>query len=391
MKESTATSAGARADISRDLQARSGTAAPHRTAEHETAITGKMTGAQRFLRACLRQPVDITPVWFLRQAGRYMAEYQAVRRHHSLLEICRTPQLAAEVTITAAEKLDVDAAIIFADLLLPFTPMGLDFEFVHGEGPAVHNPVRTSADVDRLRTDRVAELGYVAQAIQRVSAHFNDRLGIIGFCGAPYTLASYMIEGGGSRNWIETKSLMYRDPGAFRALLEKLIEVLIPYCAQQVEAGADAVQVFDSWVGSLSVEDYREFVLPLTTKFIHRLQALGVPVIYFGVDTASLLPSMRTTGADVLGLDWRVPLHTAWANIDHACAVQGNLDPLTLFAPPDLLRNRIHGILAQTAGRPGHVFNVGHGIVPGTPVENVQAAVRFVREYAMASQQDSAP
>lgn len=342
-----------------------------------------MTGAQRFLRACLRQAVDVTPVWFLRQAGRYMTEYQAVRRHHSLLEICRTPQLAAEVTITAAEKLDVDAAIIFADLLLPLTPMGLDFEFVHGEGPAVHKPIRSSADIDLLRTDRAAELGYVAEAIQKVGEHFRNRLAVIGFCGAPYTLASYMIEGAGSRNWIETKSLMYRDPGAFRALLEKLIEVLVPYCAQQVEAGADAIQVFDSWVGSLSVEDYRELVLPLTTKFIRRLQSLGVPVIYFGVDTASLLPAMRTIGADVLGLDWRVPLETAWGSIDYACAVQGNLDPITLFAPQDLLRTRIQSILAQAGGRPGHIFNVGHGIVPGTPVENVQAAVRFVREYAI--------
>jgi uroporphyrinogen decarboxylase len=265
--------------------------------------------------------------------------------------------------------------------------MGLDFEFVHGEGPAVHNPVRTSADVDRLRTDRVAELAYVAEAIQQVAAHFSNRLGIIGFCGAPYTLASYMVEGAGSRNWIETKSLMYRDPGAFRALLEKLIEVLVPYCAQQVEAGADAIQIFDSWVGSLSVEDYREFVLPLTTEFIHRVQALGVPVIYFGVDTASLLPTMRTTGADVLGLDWRVPLDAAWASIDHTCAVQGNLDPLTLFAPQERLRSRVYGILSRAGARPGHIFNVGHGIVPGTPVENVQAAVRFVREYAAASQQ----
>jgi uroporphyrinogen decarboxylase len=346
-----------------------------------------MTGAQRFLRACLRQPVDVAPVWFLRQAGRYMAEYQAVRRHHSLLDICRTPQLASEVTITAAEKLDVDAAIIFADLLLPFTPMGLDFEFVNGEGPVVHKPVRSAADIDRLRTDRVAELGYVSQAISKVAAHFKDRLGIIGFCGAPYTLASYMVEGGGSRNWIETKKLMYRDPGAFRALLEKLVEVLAPYCRQQIEAGADAIQIFDSWVGSLSVQDYREFVLPLTTELIRRVQSFGVPVIYFGVDTASLLPAMRSTGADVLGLDWRVPLDAAWAVIDHACAVQGNLDPITLFAPQDLIRDRVHSILSQAAGRPGHIFNVGHGIVPGTPVENVQASVRFVREYAAATQQ----
>jgi uroporphyrinogen decarboxylase len=367
MTDPIAISTGVLSDPSRDLKA-------------------SMTGTQRFLRACLRQPVDVTPVWFLRQAGRYMAEYQSVRRHHSLLEICRTPQLAAEVTITAAEKLDVDAAIIFADLLLPFTPMGLEFEFVNGEGPVVHKPVRTVADIDELRTDRVAELSYVSEAISLVSAHFKDRLGIIGFCGAPYTLASYMIEGGGSRNWIETKSLMYRDPGAFRSLLEKLIEVLVPYCQQQIDAGADAIQVFDSWVGSLSVQDYREFVLPLTTGFIRRIQAFGVPVIYFGVDTASLLPAMRSTGADVLGLDWRIPLDAAWAILDHSCAVQGNLDPITLFAPHDLLRDRVHSILSHAAGRPGHIFNLGHGIVPGTPVENVQAVVRLVREYASMPQ-----
>jgi uroporphyrinogen decarboxylase len=213
-----------------------------------------------------------------------------------------------------------------------------------------------------------------------------DRLGIIGFCGAPYTLASYMIEGGGSRNWVHTKTLMYSDPGAFRALLEKLVEVLVPYCKQQIEGGADVIQIFDSWAGTLSVEDYRQFVLPLTAAFIRRVQSLGVPVIYFGVDTASLLPAMRSTGADVLGLDWRVPLDVAWATVDHACAVQGNLDPIALFAPQDLLRDRVNSVLSQAAGRPGHIFNVGHGIVPGTPVENVQAVVRFVREYAPTPQ-----
>ena len=360
-------------DISSGLKARF---------DEADSATGRMTGAQRFLRACLRQPVDVTPVWFLRQAGRYMAEYQAVRRRHSLLEICRAPALAAEVTITAAEKLDVDAAIIFADLLLPFTPMGLDFEFVNGEGPVVHRPIRTSDDIDTLRTDRAVELGYVAEAVRQVADHFRDRLAVIGFCGAPYTLASYMIEGAGSRNWVHTKSLMYRDPGAFRALLEKLVEVLVPFCRQQIEAGADAIQIFDSWAGSLSPVDYSEFVLPLTTALIRRIQSLGVPVIYFGVDTASLLPAMRTTVADVIGLDWRIPLDAAWSTLGHACAVQGNLDPITLFAPQDVLRSRVHSILSQAAGRPGHIFNLGHGIVPGTPVENVQAAVRFVREYA---------
>lgn len=368
--------------LSADLRARSGMPIGTRhEPEHDTP-PGPMTGAQRFLRACLRQPVDRTPVWFLRQAGRYMPEYQAVRRHHSLLEICKNPALAAEVTITAAEKLDVDAAIIFADLLLPFEAMDLPFEFLAGEGPMVHRPVRTAADVDRLRTDRAAELGYVGEALRKVSAHFKHRLGLIGFCGAPYTLASYMIEGGGSRNWIETKSLMYRDAGAWRELLDKLVTVLVTYCSQQVEGGADVIQIFDSWAGSLSVVDYREFVLPVTTELIRKVQALGVPVIYFGVGTASLLPAMRETGADVMGLDWRVPLDQGWRALGHGCAVQGNLDPITLFAPPELLERRVHDVLAQAGGRPGHIFNLGHGIVPGTPVENVQRVVQFVRDFA---------
>jgi uroporphyrinogen decarboxylase len=339
-------------------------------------------GASRFVRACLRQPVDRTPVWFLRQAGRYMPEYQAVRKHHTLLEICKQPKLAAEVTITAAEKLDVDAAIIFADLLLPFECMGLDFEFQAGEGPVVHHPVRTVEDIDRLRTDRASELGYVARAIEHVVAHFKSNIGIIGFCGAPFTLASYMIEGGGSRNYIHTKTLMYRQTDAWRRLLDKLVIVLTQYARQQVDAGADVIQVFDSWAGALSVEDYRDFVLPTTKILIKEIQSMGVPVIYFGVDTASLLPAMRETQADVLGLDWRTPLDKAWLNLDYACAVQGNLDPITLFAEPELIRNRVRNILDQAAGRPGHIFNLGHGIVPNTPVENVQHVVKFVREYA---------
>ena len=352
---------------------------------HGQPITGleraQTTGGSRFLRACLRRPVDRTPVWFLRQAGRYMPEYQAVRRCHSLLEICKQPKLAAEVTITAAEKIEVDAAIIFADLLLPFEPLGLDFEFAAGEGPVIHKPVRTGEDVARLRTDRTEELAYVAEAISHVVAHFHDRLAVIGFCGAPYTLASYMIEGGGSRNYIHTKTLMYRQPDTWQRLLDKLVTVLREYARQQVDAGAHCIQVFDSWAGSLSVEDYRDFVLPATKTLIRDIQALGVPVIYFGVDTASLLPSMRETGADVLGLDWRTPLDIAWRSLDYACAVQGNLDPITLFAEPDLIRRRVRQILDQAGGRPGHIFNLGHGIVPNTPVENVQHVVRFVREY----------
>jgi uroporphyrinogen decarboxylase len=345
-----------------------------------------MTGGTRLVRACLRQPVDRTPVWLLRQAGRYMAEYLAVRKHHSLLEICKKPALAAEVTITAAEKLDVDAAIIFADLLLPFECMGLPFSFEAGEGPVIHAPVRTADDVARLRTDGAAELSYVGEAIERVRAHFKDRLGMIGFCGAPFTLASYMIEGGGSRNYVNTKTMMYRQPDVWRTLVEKLATVLIEFARQQVDAGADVLQIFDSWAGALSVEDYREYVLPVTKTLVRDVQALGVPVIYFGVDTASLLPTMRETGADVLGLDWRVQLDKAWHELDYACAVQGNLDPITLFAEPELIRKRVRQIMAQAAGRPGHIFNLGHGIVPQTPVENAQAVVKFVREYAAETQ-----
>ncbi|HEY6413311.1 MAG TPA: uroporphyrinogen decarboxylase family protein, partial [Edaphobacter sp.] len=253
----------------------------------------KIPASSRFVRACLRRPVDRTPIWLLRQAGRYMPEYMAVRKHHSLLEICRTPEIAAEVTITAAERLGVDAAIIFADLLLPFTPMGLDFEFLAGEGPVVHSPIRTAEQVQALRTDRIDDLNYVARAIEKVTSHFSaprpdgDQLGIIGFCGAPFTLASYMIEGGSSRNYIETKKLMYSDDATWSLLMEKLVTVLVGFAQQQVEAGADVIQIFDSWAGALSVTDYRQYCLTPTTELVRRIQALGVPVIYFGVDTAS--------------------------------------------------------------------------------------------------------
>jgi uroporphyrinogen decarboxylase len=314
-----------------------------------------------------------------------MQEYRAVRKHHSLLEICRTPDLAAEVTLTAAERLGVDAAIIFADLLLPFTPMGLDFEFVADEGPRILAPIRTADQARALRTDRTEELLYVARAIEKVAAHFSspradgDQLGIIGFCGAPFTLASYMIEGGSSRNYIETKKMMYGDSAAWPILMEKLVTVLADYAAQQVEAGADVIQVFDSWVGALSPTDYRQYVLAPTTDLITRIRALGVPVIYFGVDTASLLPAMQETGADVLGLDWRTPLDQAWRTLNHAVAVQGNLDPIALFAPEAVLHVRVAEVLAAAAGRPGHIFNLGHGIVPNTPVEAVLAVVNQIK------------
>jgi uroporphyrinogen decarboxylase len=347
-------------------------------AEVETILAGS-----RFVRACLRKPVDRTPVWFLRQAGRYMQEYREVRKHHTLVEICKKPELAAEVTITAAEKLGVDAAIIFADLLLPLEPMGLDFEFQAGEGPVVHKPVRTAEDVRALRTDRAGDLAYVARAIEKVAAHFRDRLGVIGFCGAPYTLASYMIEGGGSRNYIHTKQLMYREPIAWISLLDKLVAVLTEYCRLQVQAGADVIQIFDSWVGSLALSDYREYAFEASKRLVRAVQAMGVPVIYFGVETAGLLAQMAATGADVIGLDWRQPLDEGWRAVGDVCAVQGNLDPITLFAPPELLELRVKEILRAAGGRPGHIFNLGHGIVPGTPVENVQAVVKMVREFRL--------
>jgi uroporphyrinogen decarboxylase len=239
-------------------------------ANEDNAAAEIILDGSRFVRACLRKPVDRTPVWFLRQAGRYMQEYREVRKHHTLVEICKQPELAAEVTITAAEKLDVDAAIIFADLLLPLEPMGLDFEFQAGEGPVVHKPVRTAEDVRALKTDRADELDYVARAIEKVAAHFKDRLGIIGFCGAPFTLASYMIEGGGSRNYIETKKLMYGNTAAWRLLLDKIVTVLTDYCRLQVQGGADVIQVFDSWVGSLGLSDYRDYAFEASKRLAWR-------------------------------------------------------------------------------------------------------------------------
>jgi len=338
----------------------------------------------RLVRACKGLPVEVTPLWFMRQAGRYMPEYREVRRHHSLVDICKKPELAAEVTITAAERLGVDAAIIFADLLLPLEVMGLGFHFTEGEGPVIESPVRDEASVKRLRSDQAAELGYVAEAIAKVVAHFGEKLPVIGFCGAPFTLASYMIEGGGSRNYVHTKMMMYRSPAVWDELMRKLVTVVAEYAAEQVRAGADALQVFDSWVGCLSVEDYRRFVLPHATELVSRLRRTGVPIIYFGTETATLLPSMKETGAEVIGVDWRVPLDQAWESIGWRGSVQGNLDPVLLFADQKELRARAHDVLQRAGGRAGHIFNLGHGILPETPVENVVALVGFVREYAAA-------
>jgi uroporphyrinogen decarboxylase len=317
----------------------------------------------------------------MRKAGRYMPEYRAVRKQYSLIEICKDPQLAAEVTITAAEQLRVDAAIIFADLLLPLEVMGLPFHFSAGEGPVIERPVRTTDDVRRLRTDSASDLNYVAEGVRLVAQHFGEKLPVIGFCGAPFTLASYMIEGGGSRHYVNTKSLMYSQPQAWDELLRKLVCVTSEYALAQVKAGADVIQVFDSWVGCLSVDDYRKYVLPRTTELISSLKATGIPVIYFGTDTATLLTSMKKTGADVIGLDWRIPLDEGWERLGNSGAVQGNLDPVALFADWKHVKSRAQDVLNRAA-RPGHIFNLGHGILPETPVENVKALAAYVQEYS---------
>src|SRR5215472_13956733 len=333
-----------------------------------------------FVRACKSQPVDRTPVWFMRQAGRYMAEYRAVRKQHSLLEICKKPTLAAQVTIEAAEILGVDAAIIFADLLLPLEVMGLPFHFSAGEGPVIEKPVRSKEDIANLRTDRWTELGYVSEAVGLVTKHFDERLPVIGFCGAPFTLASYMIEGGGSRNYVHAKKMMYNSPTDWDALMGKLVAVTSAYAAEQVGAGADAIQIFDSWVGCLSVEDYRRYVLPHVTGMVKKLTKTGAPIIYFGTDSATLLPAMRETGADVIGLDWRIPLDEGWERIDYDAAVQGNLDPVLLFPEWKELKSRAQEVLRRADGRPGHFFNLGHGILPETPVDHVKNLARFVQQ-----------
>ncbi|PYY03075.1 MAG: uroporphyrinogen decarboxylase [Acidobacteria bacterium] len=345
----------------------------------------------RFVRACRRQPVEVTPVWLMRQAGRYMPEYRKVRKQHTILEICKDSQLAAEVTITAAERLGVDAAIIFADLLLPLAVMGLDFEFAERDGPKIHSPLRDANGIAQLKTDRAAELSYVAESVRLVARHFGTRLPVIGFCGAPFTLASYMIEGGGSRTYVETKRLMYSDPEAWDELMRRISRVLVQYATEQVNAGADALQVFDSWVGCLSPADFTRFVLPHTKALVAELKATGAPIIYFGTDTATLLPSIKQTRAEVIGIDWRIPIDDAFEMLGDNFAVQGNLDPVVLFASEAEVRRQARDVLDRASGRAGHVFNLGHGILPETPVENVIALVEEVHAYSAKRSHARAP
>jgi uroporphyrinogen decarboxylase len=314
----------------------------------------------------------------MRQAGRYMPEYRALRERHSLLELCRTPELAVEVTLQPVNALGVDAAILFSDILLPLDPLGIPFDFKAGEGPVIERPLRSRADIDRLRAfEPRAELGMVLEAIRLLRATL--QVPLIGFAGAPFTLASYAIEGGHSSNFALTKRLMYEDAPAWHALASLLAKVVGEYLVAQVEAGAQAVQLFDSWVGALDEADYREFVLPHTRAIFARLPE-GVPAIHFGTGTGHLLAVQREAGGDVIGLDWRTPLDVGWSRVEGA-AVQGNLDPTALFAPRERLLARVDQVLRRAGGRPGHVFNLGHGILPGTPVENVRAVVEHVRQF----------
>src|SRR6266550_584790 len=334
------------------------------------------------MRACRRESVPYTPIWLMRQAGRYMPEYREVRSRLSFLELCKTPDLAAEVTVTAAKRLGVDAAIIFADILLIIEPMGIGLEFAKGDGPSIHNPIRNAADVDRLReVEDVDSLGFVFEAIRKTRLALPNHIPLIGFCGAPFTLASYIIEGGGSRNYVHTKRLMYDDGGAWHTMMSTISRALTRYLNAQVVAGAQAVQLFDSWVGCLSPDDYRKYVLPHTQSVIRNVTP-GVPVLHFGTGTAALLELMREAGGDVIGFDWRVRLDEAWARVGHDVAVMGNLDPVSLFANVDHVRAEAKKILDYAGGRPGHIFNLGHGILPETPVENVIALVDAVHEVS---------
>jgi uroporphyrinogen decarboxylase len=334
------------------------------------------------MQACRREPVPYTPIWLMRQAGRYLPQYKRVRDRHSFLEMCRQPDLAAEVTLAAVERLGVDAAIIFADILLPLLPMGVGLRYEAGDGPIIERPIRTGADLQKLAAVAVAEsLGFVAEAIRIVRRALSHLTPLIGFAGAPFTLASYLVEGGSSRQYQATKTLMYTNPAVWHQMMELLARTSAEYLKLQIEAGADVVQLFDSWVGSLSPDDYRRFVLPYT-KYVITAMPAGVPVIHFGTVTGTLLELMREAGGDVIGLDWRVDLAEAWHRLGPDVGVQGNLDPVALFAEMPEIKRRVREILGRAGGRHGHIFNLGHGILPETPVDHVIALVDMVHEMS---------
>ncbi len=337
----------------------------------------------RFLKACRRQPADATPIWLMRQAGRYMGEYRELRKSYGILDIIKTPALACEVTMQPVQAFDLDAAIIFADILPPLEGMGLSLEFVKGEGPVIHNPIRTAADVDALRVPPPEEsLPYTLEAIRLAREELDGRgIPLIGFSGAPFTLAAYAIEGGSSRNFQHAKGLMMGEPASWHRLMEQMSQVVGHYLRAQAEAGAQVLQLFDSWVGALSPTDYRELVMPYSRQAIALARSADVPIIHFGTDTNGMLELIRDAGGDVIGVDWRIDLDEAWRRLGPSVAIQGNLDPIALFAPWPELKRRAQVVLDLAAARPGHIFNLGHGILPQTPVDNVRRLVDFVHEY----------
>ncbi|WP_291423759.1 uroporphyrinogen decarboxylase [Deinococcus sp.] len=335
-----------------------------------------------FMRATRGEKADYTPVWFMRQAGRYMPEYRALRSGKSMLDCIRTPDLAAEITLQPIKAFPLDAAILFNDILTPLPTMGLSLDFVGGVGPVIHNPVSSTRDVDMLAVPAAAEsMPFTAESIRLLVPELNSRgIPLIGFVGAPFTLASYAIEGKGSRNYEKTKRMMYAEPAAWERLMGKFEALLADYLAEQVKAGASAVQIFDSWVGALSVYDYQTFVKPATGRLIERVKKLGVPVIYFGTGATHLMPDMAELESDVMGADWRTPLDKAWSLCQKGQSIQGNLDPLLLQAPWRELKHQTDRILGEAAGRPGHIFNVGHGILPETNPDMILRLTQYVHE-----------
>jgi uroporphyrinogen decarboxylase len=335
-----------------------------------------------FLRACRREATQYTPIWLMRQAGRYMKEYRALRKKYSFLEMCKNPELAAQVTLQPIERFELDAAIIFSDILIPLAPMGVEFEFAKGEGPVFHHPLRQMEDIEKLRViDPEEENSFLMKAIQIVRKELEDHIPLIGFSGAPFTLASYIIEGGHSTNYVLTKSLMYQNRTAWDALMEKISEVLIRYLNAQIRSGVQALQLFDSWVGCLSPGDYKEYVLPYSKKVI-RSVGQKVPLIHFATSSSTLLGLMKQAGGDVIGVDWRMDISETWARLGYDVAIQGNLDPVVLCGPVDLIKKEVKRILDSIRGRPGHIFNLGHGILPNTPPDHVAALVEMVHQYS---------
>jgi uroporphyrinogen decarboxylase len=338
----------------------------------------------RLLAACARTPVDATPVWLMRQAGRYLPEYRAIREKLSFVEMCRRPDVAAEVTLQPLRRFDLDAAIIFADILLPLEPMGIGFHFSRDDGPVIEKPVRCAGDLDGVHViDAAHDLEYVMDAIRLVRSQIDGRTPLIGFSGAPYTLVSYIVEGGHSRSYAHVKRLMWEDPTTFSRLMGLVSDVVVDYLLAQIRAGAQLVQLFDSWVGWLSPYDYELLVLPYVRDVVDRVKGHGAPVVYFGNGASAMLNLVAKAGSDVVGVDWRIELDRAWAQLDGA-AIQGNLDPITLLGPPKVIEERVADVLRRAGGRPGHIFNLGHGLVPQVPPDNVKYLVDAVHRLSAA-------